>query len=400
MPGPLSWVLRKTCLAGLIATLAFLIYWCGRLAWADVLARAGNPAAIALAPGDADIRLQLAGRSAEALAAAAALDPGNADTRLRLGLADEMLGDFPAAERRLLEAARVSRQYAPRWALANFYFRRGDRDRFWSWANAALRIGYGDLDPVFALCWSLTTDAAEIRRRAIPDRAPVLNVYVQFLLRTGRLAASEPVAARLAAVATRDDLSALSVWDNLQLDQGSPAAAVTVWNTLCHRHLLPYQPLDPDLAPLTDGDFRGASPVTGGFTWRLPRVDGAAAELDRRAACLRVEFGGNQPESCAPVLQYVPVTAGNEYWLGFEYRTTDIAPASGLAWDVLPARAGADAFASSPWLSSEDWKRGEVCFHAPASGLVRVALTYRRLLGTARIIGSVETRRMSLERRP
>src|SRR5690348_4481522 len=133
----------------------FLAYWSLRLAWADHLSRSPEEPmvarAIAWAPADADLYLRLAdlrqasgGDFAGLLEAASALDPYNADTRLRLGAAAEMRGDLRAAESRLLEAARLSRQFAPRWALANFYFRRGDAGRFWMWTRASVLTGYPD----------------------------------------------------------------------------------------------------------------------------------------------------------------------------------------------------------------------------------------------------------------
>jgi hypothetical protein len=380
--------------------MAFLIYWSGRLAWADHLARAGDPAAIRLAPGDADIRLRLAGYSADALKAAAALDPGNADTWVRLGLAAEMRGDARAAESYMLEAARVSRQFAPRWTLASYYFRRGDRTHFWPWANEALAVGYGDLDALFELCWKMSPDGREIRALAVPDRAPVLNAYTHFLVRTGRLPASEPVAGALAAAATRDDLSTLSYWFNVQLDRGSVPAAVTVWNLLCTRHLLPYPPLDPNRAPLTDGDFQAPSPVVGGFAWRLPSVEGITAAFERQQRILRVEFNGNQPEACAPVMQYLPVSVGAAYRFDFEYRTAEIGPGGGLQWGVFDARTGTDVTDQSPWLSSNDWRYAEVRFHAPESGVARLTVVARRMPGQIRIAGSVELRGLAMERWP
>jgi len=374
-----------------------LIYWCGCLGWADRLARAGDPAAMRLAPGDADIRLRLVGNDVAGLQAAAALDPGNADAWIRLGLAAEIHGDDSTAELALLEAARVSRQYAPRWTLANYYFRRGDRAHFWTWMSAALRMGYGELDPAFALCWSMSRDGAEIRRLAIPERAPVLNAYVRFLLSTGRLAASEPIAASLAARGGADDLSTLGAWLNLQLDRGSVPVAVTVWNTLCARRLLPYAAIDTERAPLTDGDFGTASPVSGGFAWRLPPVNGAAVAWDRRGRWLRIDFSGDQPEACAPLLEYVPLRAGRIYRLRFTYRTAYIAPASGLSWSVYDARTGVDLAQDSPFLSSDEWKPAQVRFRAPACGLVRVTLVCRRVSGQTRIAGWVELRAASME---
>ena len=81
-----------------------------------------------------------------------------------------MRGDLRNAESHLLRAARASRQFAPRWELANYYVRRGDAVPFWPWARESLAIGYGDLSPVFRLCWNMSPDAVDIWR-ALSRRA-------------------------------------------------------------------------------------------------------------------------------------------------------------------------------------------------------------------------------------
>src|SRR5579871_5042957 len=185
-----TWM-RKSVLAAVMLGSAVPAYWAIRLAWADHLSRTmdsrGVTRAVDLAPGDADIRLRLAdarqsalgGDAAGALAAAVKLDPGDAAAWVRLGVAKELRGDLQGAERDLLEAARVSRQFAPRWALANYYFRRGAEARFWSWAGECLRIGYSDVSPVFQLCWRMRPDASLIER-IVPERNATLNAYVLF----------------------------------------------------------------------------------------------------------------------------------------------------------------------------------------------------------------------------
>jgi len=401
---------RKILILAVIPAAACMAYWPLRLAWADHLSRATDPETVAravrLSPGDADLRLKLAAAQqaagadpTAALEAAAALDPGNADTWTRLGLAAEMRGDLRTAESRLLQAAHASRQFAPRWALANYYFRRGDPAHFWPWARESLLMGYGDLNPVFRLCWNMSQDAGLIFERAIPARREVLNAYVWFLMQERRLAASEPAATKLAALATLDDRPTLVAWCNWQLDAGAVAATLEVWNTLCARHLLPYAPLDPDRAPLTDGGFAEAS-VGGGFAWRLAPAPGVTIGRNPSPRYLWIAFSGDQPESCAPLMQFVPVTPGASYTLRFEYHTSELPPASGLRWSVFDSRTAADLATASPWLSNPDWKNAELRFTAPAGGLVRLTLTCRRLPGATRIEGSVGLRHLSLERRP
>jgi hypothetical protein len=411
MPGSFGRApVRTILLWAAIPAMAAMAYWPLRLAWADHLSSASDAEtvarAVALSPGDADFRLKLAAAQQAAgadtnaaLEAAAALDPGNAGTWIRLGVAAEMRGDPRAAEHNLLRAAQASRQFAPRWALANYYFRRGDAAHFWLWARESLLIGSGDLNPVFQLCWHVSQDPNLIFERAIPPRPAVLNAYVLYLLQEGRLAASEPASVKLAALSTTEEQSTLVAWCDRQLDAGSVPAALEVWNTLCARHLLPYAPLDRDRAPLTDGGFAAAS-VGGGFAWRL--VPGPRVSIGRNPSppYLWVDFDGHQPEECAPLSQFVPVTPGASYRLRFEYHTSELPPASGLRWSVFDARTGIDLEAASPCLSSPDWKRAELTFTAPAAGLVRLALTCRRLPGATRIEGSLGLRRLSLERQP
>ena len=403
---------RRIPLLAALPALVFLIYSCERLAWADHLAHAASPETVAraveLAPGDASYRLKLAEVEAAAgtdpaaaLRSAIALDPSNATAWIRLGVTAEMHGDLHSAEHDLRQAAQVSRQFAPRWALANYYFRRGDAPHFWAWARASLEMSYGDRDPIFQLCWHMSQDGTLIFERAIPPRRDVLDAYVRFLSDTGRLAASQPVAIQLAATATAADQPALVAWCNRQIDAGSAAAAVDVWNQLCARRLLPYTPLDRGRAPLTDGNFAAVTSVNSGFGWRLPAVPGVTWGTSPNPRYLWLTFSGDQPETCEPLTQFVPVMPGASYKLRFAYQTSqDIPAASGLRWTVYEARGGAALASSAGWLANPDWKTDEMRFTAPPDGLVRVALGDQRVPGTTRIEGTLELRGLSMERLP
>jgi hypothetical protein len=121
---------------------------------------------------------------------------------------------------------------------------------------------------------------------------------------------------------------------------------------------------------------------------------------NRSPRYLWVAFNGEQPETCAPLVQFVHVTPAASYDLLYQYHTSELPPASGLRWSAFDPRTGIDLTTASPWLSSPDWKTDEARFIAPAAGLVCVALICQRVHGAARIDGSVALRRVSMERRP
>jgi hypothetical protein len=383
------------------------------LAWADKLSAASDPETVAravrLSPDDAGFRVKLArvldnsgGDPTSALEAASMLNPGDAGVWMRLGISAEMRGDYRGAERDLLEAARVSRQFAPRWALANYYCRRNDADRFWPWARQSLAVGNGDvLGPVFRLCWNISQDADLILDRAIPERRSVLNAYLSFLVQERRLSAGAPVARKLVATATAADCSTLLAWcDRLLGSQDLPAALET-WNAMCSRRLLPYVPLEPERGlSLTDGSF-DADATGGGFDWRIATVPGVSCGRSAQGRYMWFSFSGTQPERCEPLSEYLALSPGGHYRLRFQYRTSDIAAQSGLRWQVQDIRTGARLAARSPWLSSPVWTDAEMLFTAEAAGgLARLILTYQSVPGTSRIEGSVLLSHLQLERLP
>ncbi|HTQ54353.1 MAG TPA: hypothetical protein VMI94_07825 [Bryobacteraceae bacterium] len=404
--------IRPAFLACLVAAFAAGGYWSLRLAWADWLSRSGDPAAVAravdLSADNADFRIRLAyvlDREGDdpgpALVTASILNPRDAGVWMRLGMNAEMHGDYAAAERYLLAAVQVSRRFEPRWTLANFYFRRRDEHRFWPWIRESLLVGNNDLTPVFTLCWAMRPDAALILGQAIPDRRPVLNAYLWFLLRQRRIEGSTPVARRLAAVSTAEDRAVLVAWSDQALAWGDPAAAMEIWNALCARRILPYPPLDPGRGLLlTDGSFQ-TEPAGGGFGWRLEPVTGINSGRSATARYLWFSLSGIQPARCEPLSQYVPVVPGRHYRLSFRYRTSDLPKDSGLSWQVLDARSGASLVSRSPALSSPVWKDDEVLFAAPLeSRLARVVFTYRQDPGALSTEGSALLSGLRLEQLP
>src|SRR5579863_8086563 len=288
--------------------LAFAAFFSFRLAQASAEFSRGSPESVARAleilPRNIDYlslrALQLeydGGNPSALLERAAALSPLSSAPRIRLGLAAETRGDFPAAERWLLEAARVDHQFEPRWTLANFYFRQARAAEFWKWMRAALEISYGDRTPVFDLCWRWSQNAQEIFERAIPDQPEVLGAYLTYVLGEHRNAAG-PVAVRLAAMHDPAYTGLLEVACDALLEAGEAAQARELWRRLGH----------PAPHGIANGDF-ARPPVNHGFDWRLLEAAGVThVHLDPSGH--RIVLSGKQPESCDLLRQIVLVETG------------------------------------------------------------------------------------------
>jgi len=303
MPPLLSRISGAVALAALI--------WClGATAvagWEDHLARSGRRGAIEravrLAPGDARNYGALASLGgtdrSRNLELAVRASPYNSQAWIALGLDAEMLGDEARAERCLLQAARVDKTYAPRWSLANFYFRRNSPERFLPWLREAARMSYGDPRPLAALAWNLAGDSPETLA-ALSDRLPVLESYVSLLLDNDRLGPAETAAGKLLEAAGKNAAGAVLVYSDRFLDAGRPEAALRLWNRLALERFIPGQPLDPDRGPhLTNGNF-DSEPLSRGFDWRPQAV--AGVEMVRQpsgAACGSRSREGSRNPACS-----------------------------------------------------------------------------------------------------
>lgn len=406
----------RTVLAAIAtAGLVWGAYWALRLGQADWLARAGEAAAMAraveLAPGNAGYRARLAGMkgptgedagaAAEELERAVALKPGYASAWIELGLRREARGEVEKAEQCLLEAARVDRMFEPRWALANFYFRRGEVKRFWEWARRAGEMVYGDARPLFRLCWEMTPDARLILERVAPDRAVTLRQYLGFLVSENHLEGAEAVAERLADTGDRREAGVLLDYCSRLLDMGWLDPAMRTWNRMAARGVIEGERLAPEQgASLTNAGFR-RKPLGRGFDWRLPGPAGVTVTRGEGEGAVRVGFSGKQPEQCELLWQWTPVAAGRKYRLRFESRTEGVASPSGLAWRIFDPRSRVELTPDAPGLTAGDWGRAEVSFQAPAgTRLLRLALCYRRASGTTRLQGALWIRGLRLDLEP
>ncbi len=330
------------------------------------------------------------------------LSPHEASHWIGLGVRAEVEQDYPRAQKYLLQAAKVNVGFEPRWALMNFYFRRGNIPQFALWTRRALEISYGDLTPVFRLCWLATGNPGAIGRMIPPGKDLQLK-YLQFLMATKRLDAARPVANNIALQADASNLPVLIAYCDAMVDAGTDAA-LEVWNILCRRRLEPFEILSPANGQVvTNGDFR-VKPIEHGFDWRMPRVEGvfvtAGDSSDGAASSggAAIEMTGNEPEECLLLAQIVPLTPGRQYRLDYEYRGQEARDDSGVSWELSAPATHAILSRSKDLPMTGDWVTGHLSFKAGADdAAARLSLRYKRELGTVRREGSIALRKVAIE---
>jgi hypothetical protein len=399
-------IFRSRALLGTTLTVGFLVwlsYRSLRIAFADSLFRQNTVASVQQAirwePDNAyyygwlGSLQEFAGQDPTvALLTSVKLDPWDSTSWIRLAARAEVRGDQASAERYLLKAAAIDQHFSPRWALMNFYFRQGHSERFWFWTTKALNMSYGDLTPVFDLCWRMTRDAGLIRR-TIPDRRVLLAQYLAYLMATDRLQVADEVAEDLSGQATESERSELLTFCDRSIASGKAAPALAVWNAMCERKLLPYSPLRPeDGVSMTNGDF--AVPFSSrGFDWHVPRVP--EIELSSIPGGMTFTLSGAQPADSDLAFQYLPTLPGRRYNLHFEYRV-GAASMHGIGWTFTPTQVPAASFQEIT-SDSNGWHDGNYPFGPLDRSLCRLALKAVRIPGHTRPEGRFSIRNVRIE---
>jgi len=392
----------------------FALYWSVRFGAADWLSLSNSEAQVVraaqLAPGNAgawlhvaDLRALGEGDALGPLRSALAACPQNSTIWIRLGLELEGRGRSREAERCLLRAAALDRDFIPVWTLTNYYFRRGDAARFFPAARRTLSFGRGDPDPVFRLCWSITDDGGQILHEAIPDRAETLTAYLEWLVRRNQTDDGAPVARLLLQRFPRQSRAALLEYcDRLMAVRGMDAA-LALWNEMNRRGAVQAGVAAP--GRIVNGEFR-SPPMNGGFDWRIGSA--AGVEADWGEGGFNLAFSGSQPDHCDVVSQLVPLAPGRTWRLHYTFQSSGLEAGSGLHWNASDATSG-ERFApplSQFTLAPRDFTRslggGEFDFVMPpaaadAPRLTRLALVYDRHPGSAPMQGWVRLQRVSVE---
>jgi hypothetical protein len=379
-------MIRVCCLLMLLAGIA----WNVRSAVADLAARKNQPGptrlAMRLIPENPAYASQLAEEiyATDPTGAAVLLERGlrqnayDAPHWIQLALLHEEADRLPQAEAALLQSAKVDATYLPDWSLANFYFRHNQPDRFWDWARKAARLSPVDAAPLFRLAWYSSPDAAVVEQRLTLDRGPRGEQFVNFLIGQGDAPAVAQASTRLLPAGS-PLLPGVSDW---LIAQHRADLALPLWNSLAAGgEVLAAKP-----GEVTNGNF-AHSPLSHGFDWRLPPIEGVSSFLNANPNALGFEFSGNEPDNFVLMTQTVPVEPGQSYALQIRYRTQDIPPNSGLTWRVAQVKSGA-ALASA---AADQAGQAAACFAVPdGDSFVNLALAYQRQPGTTRAEGKLE----------
>ena len=328
---------------------------------------------------------------------ATALSPRESRYWIRRAFRAEVEGKYDESEQFLLEAHRVDRGFDPRWALMNYYFRRGNIPQFWVSAREALEMSYGDLEPIFRLCIAVNNDPA-FTAQMLPHRRTILLSFFAWLLRQNRMESISPIAAQLAAEAEPEDVPLLVGYCDRQMGHDNQSS-LTVWNSLCRRHMVGFSELDPGRGDIVTNPDLVAASLRQGFDWRYNSTPAIAAKPLDTGQGISFEITGFQPDLVAILDEEIPQTPGKQYVQNYEYRLIGDQHDTGLQWVVR--RVGVSEYASdstvaaSSVLAGTDWNTGHMEFSAARLDAARLILQYRRSPGTVRWKGTVQIRRVT-----
>jgi len=342
--------------------------------------------------------LEEAGADPDAeLRMATVLSPHESRYWIRRAFRAEVEQKYEESERFLMEAYRVDRGFDPRWALMNYYFRRGRLPEFWKSATEALGMSYGDLDPIFRLCLNVNSDAS-FTARILPPRRIVQLSFLSYLVRYNLMESTSALAAGLATGAEPEDVPLLLDYCSRQMGHDNQAS-LTVWNSLCRRHLVGFSELAPDSGNIVTNPDLGAASLRQGFDWKYGNSPEIGARPIDTGQGISFEISGYQPDSVAILEQEIPLTPGRQYILNYEYRLIGERPDSGLQWVIRRAGTGDTGSDSqvvvSSVLSGADWNTGHLAFSAGQLDAARLILQYRRSPGTVRWKGTVQIRHVT-----
>lgn len=327
------------------------------------------------------------------LQASLRLNPFNSDAAIDLGLRYESDRDFHRAEAMLLQAFAVDGTYAPRWSLANFYFRRGNLPAFWTWSRRAAEMPADDIGSLFELCWHASPDPKAIEANVIENDPVVIRQYIHFLIDKDQVAAAVDPALRLVRAGSPDsDQEMLFTLLDRLIAANDAASAETLWQQLIRQHWIAAESSFPNNPAFA------REPLPVRFDWKLSIYDNGLHSWPGPSG-LVTEFNGQEPENCVIAEQTVALPPGN-YKLESAYHTRNIAANTGIHWEIADANSDT-VLNNTPSLSSDTPAQISAPFSVgPDRPFVRLRLTYNRELGTTRLSGTLTVQSIRIQAVP
>jgi hypothetical protein len=326
----------------------------------------GVARAIGWAPGDALLHQRSASLSRAAerrdrvrteLETAVRLNPRLTTARLILAGELESSGDLGRAEGLLLETAHLDRQFEPRWALANFYFRREDKQKFERWLESAGEMAHDGARPLFALAWRAGLPLEFITTRVVRGRPALATSLLAYSVETRNIDWT------LGAVPGARDAGLLVSAVEMLLYAGRIDEAAKIW-----------------------GRIPGRPAATGqGFDWRL--LPDSVARVSATGE-LRIDSSSATMPSCDLASRICQVRPGSQARIGIAMPVRSTT--SGFRWTVSSWPA-LKVLAEMPL---EDLLSFEVPRDVEA---VRLLLSYGRAAGEVRFNGVLTISSVRLE---
>ena len=356
-------------------------------------------AALEITPRNADYYARIATLDSSQdgqLRAALALNSRNPSWWIMLSVRQEQDGDVAAAEKSLLQANLVSRYFTPRWSLAAFYYRQGDKTEFVKWAKSALSTGNGEAESLFKMAQRLNLTSSQLLNELLPDVPPIVDSYLHLLLQEGKVEQQQAVAGRLIRIGSVENRgSVLEASESLfiagQIDQ-----AVDLWNTVIRARWTDRSPVTPWLGESVGNDSFAQESLERGFDWKnsIPSGVSTFRSVPDRSLCF--EFSGSQPEKCELMGKFVPLLPKRQYQLKIRYRLRCSPSESGLMWSVLSVPSDKPLMSGLLKVSAEFAEQSFPFETPPQNTPARILLSYSRLPGTTRIEGALSIQSVQL----
>jgi hypothetical protein len=259
---------------------------------------------------------------------------------------------------------------------------------------------------VFELAWNELADelansgevsASRRIERMIPARSERPLQYLQFLVRTKRTeAALDAWPKALAAYQRGDSEHAVTMTDfaDYLIANERTSDAVSVWNQLVERGILPAEPLTPSAGKsIADPEFQ--FPALGkAFGWRVAEVPGVFTS--KPAGSLRIEINGDEPEMFGILAVVAPVRSGVGYRLRWKMDSSALSSPHdpGFSFQVVQ-EPGGQITQCGPSLSVNPPSCDFVS--AAEAKSAHISLRYARAQGTVRVSGVMQVSSIQLE---